>query len=153
MSDFVDLRARQFKVGGGTAAPTSGAWTVSDIYWNEGPAAGEPALWVCTASGSPGTWVPVAPLQSQTATAVAAAGNISPATSLIDIDTGSFNLTLTAPTIVQGGATIAIMNNTAGPVTLVAGSGVTVNAGSAVISANTSAQVRAVYPGNYYRIA
>ena len=153
MSDFIDLRARQFKVGGGTAAPTSGSWNVSDVYWNEGAAAGEPALWVCTVAGTPGTWVPVAPINSQTATAVAAASNLTPATSLVDIDTGGFNLTLTAPTIVQGGATIAIMNNTASPVTLVAGAGVTVNAGSAVISANTSTQVRAIYPGNYYRIA
>lgn len=153
MSDFIDLRARQFKVGGGTSAPTAGSWSVSDIYWNEGAAAGEPALWVCTVAGSPGTWIPVAPINSQTATAVSAAGNISPATALIDIDTGGFNLTLTAPTAVQAGSTIAIMNNTASTVTLVAGAGVTVNAGSAVISANTSAQVRTVYPGNYYRIA
>jgi hypothetical protein len=153
MSDFVDLRARQFKVGGGTSAPTSGAWTVGDTYWNESPAAGEPTMWVCTAAGTPGTWIPVAPINSQAATVVAAASNITPATALIDIDTGGFNLTLTAPSIVHGGSTIAMMNNTASPVTLVAGAGVTVNAGSAVISANTSAQVRAVYPGNYYRIA
>lgn len=153
MSDFIDLRARQFQVGSGNAAPTGGRWNVGDTYWNETPTAGEPAMWVCTVAGSPGTWVGTSPVQSTAATTVSAAGNITPATSLIDIDTGGFNLTLTAPSIVQDGSTIAIMNNTASPVTLVAGAGVTVNAGSAVIAANTSTQVRAAYPGNYYRIA
>jgi len=153
MSDFVDLRARQFQVGSGNSAPTGGRWNVGDTYWNESPTAGEPTLWVCVTAGSPGTWVGTAPVLATTATAVSAAGNITPATPLIDIDTGGFNLTLTAPTAVQAGSTIAIMNNTASTVTLVAGAGVTVNAGSAVISANTSAQVRTVYPGNYYRIA
>ena len=153
MSDFIDLRARQFQVGSGTAAPTGGTWNVGDTYWNETPAIGEPTMWVCTTAGTPGTWVGTGPVQSQAATAVAAAANITPATSLIDIDTGGFNLTLTAPTIVQGGSTIAIMNNTASPVTLVAGASTTINAGSAVISANTSAQIRTVYPGTYYRIA
>ena len=153
MSDFIDLRARQWQVGSGTTAPTGGRWNVGDTYWNETPAVGEPALWVCTVAGSPGTWIPVAPTVEQSATVVSAASNLTPATGLVDIDTGGFNLTLTAPTAVQGGATIAIMNNTASPVTLVAGSGVTVNAGSAVVAANTSTQVRAVFPGNYYRIA
>lgn len=153
MSDFIDLRARQFQVGSGTAAPTAGSWNVGDTYWNETPAGGEPAMWVCTAAGTPGTWRGVAFVAPPTALVVSAASNLAPDISLVDIDTGGFNITLTAPTIVQTGATIAIMNNTASPVTLVAGAGVTVNAGSAVIAANTSSQVRAVYPGNYYRIA
>jgi len=153
MGDFVELRARQFQVGSGTVAPTTGTWGVGDTIWNETPAAGEPSMWVCSAAGTPGTWIGAGDVRSQAATAVAAAANLTPATSLIDIDTGGFNLTLTAPTIVQGGSTIAIMNNTASPVTLVAGAGVTVNAGSAVVSANTSAQFRTAYPGQYYRIA
>jgi hypothetical protein len=40
-----------------SAAPSSGAWTVGDVAWNSAMAAGDPLCWVCTASGSPGTWV------------------------------------------------------------------------------------------------
>lgn len=40
----------------GSAAPTSGDWVVGDIYLNSAPTAGGYIGWVCTASGSPGTW-------------------------------------------------------------------------------------------------
>lgn len=40
----------------GSAAPTSGNWIVGDIYYNSAPTAGGYIGWVCTASGSPGTW-------------------------------------------------------------------------------------------------
>ncbi len=40
----------------GTAAPTSGAWARGDIVWNVSPAAGGFAGWICTATGTPGTW-------------------------------------------------------------------------------------------------
>lgn len=38
------------------AAPTSGAWAKGDIVWNSSPSAGGTACWVCTESGTPGTW-------------------------------------------------------------------------------------------------
>lgn len=38
------------------AAPSTGAWRVGDTVYNSAPAAGQPQGWVCTASGSPGTW-------------------------------------------------------------------------------------------------
>jgi hypothetical protein len=41
----------------GTAAPTDGHWLRGDRVINSLPAVGQPVGWVCTASGSPGTWV------------------------------------------------------------------------------------------------
>lgn len=46
--------ARQLDTG--TAAPVSGAWAQGDIRTNTGATAGQPAGWVCTVAGSPGTW-------------------------------------------------------------------------------------------------
>lgn len=44
------------KWSSGTASPTSGTWSVGDIRWNTSPTAGGYVGWVCTASGTPGTW-------------------------------------------------------------------------------------------------
>jgi len=43
-------------------APTTGTWRVSDIVWNNAPAAGQPPGWVCTVAGTPGTWKAMANL-------------------------------------------------------------------------------------------
>lgn len=50
--------------GGGTAAPTSGEWARGDTWRNTEPAelgiVGSKYIvkgWICTASGTPGTWV------------------------------------------------------------------------------------------------
>lgn len=40
-----------------TAAPTTGAWPVGAVVWNSAPASGGVLGWVCTAAGTPGTWV------------------------------------------------------------------------------------------------
>lgn len=40
----------------GTAAPTTGTWVVGSIRWNNAPASGGYIGWVCTSSGTPGTW-------------------------------------------------------------------------------------------------
>jgi hypothetical protein len=39
------------------AAPTSGTWKLGDRVLNVSPAVGQPKAWVCTAAGTPGTWV------------------------------------------------------------------------------------------------
>lgn len=41
----------------GTAAPTAGTWAKGDRVFNSSPAVGQPKSWVCTVTGSPGTWV------------------------------------------------------------------------------------------------
>lgn len=40
----------------GTAAPTTGEWTVGQIRWNSAPSAGGVIGWICVTSGKPGTW-------------------------------------------------------------------------------------------------
>lgn len=52
--------------GEGTTAPTTGSWSQSDMYRNTTPSeagsAGSKYVvigWVCTASGTPGTWLPM----------------------------------------------------------------------------------------------
>lgn len=40
-----------------SAAPTTGTWRVTDIVENSAPTIGQPKGWVCTAAGTPGTWV------------------------------------------------------------------------------------------------
>lgn len=45
-----------------SAAPTTGTWRVTDIVWNSAPASGQPAGWVCTVAGTPGTWKAMANL-------------------------------------------------------------------------------------------
>jgi hypothetical protein len=39
-----------------TAAPTAGAWLRGDIVYHQQPSSAGNLAWVCTASGSPGTW-------------------------------------------------------------------------------------------------
>lgn len=46
----------QQKYSYGGAAPTSGTWERGDIVWDTTPSDGQFIGWVCTASGSPGTW-------------------------------------------------------------------------------------------------
>ena len=41
----------------GTAAPTTGTWERGDYVRNSNPAVGQPKGWICTVSGTPGTWV------------------------------------------------------------------------------------------------
>lgn len=45
-----------------SAAPTTGTWRVTDIVWNSAPASGQPAGWICTVAGTPGTWKAMANL-------------------------------------------------------------------------------------------
>ena len=40
----------------GTAAPTTGTWPRGWIRWNTAPVAGGNVGWICTATGTPGTW-------------------------------------------------------------------------------------------------
>lgn len=41
----------------GTAAPTAGTWDVGRLVLQAVPTVGQPKAWVCTVSGTPGTWV------------------------------------------------------------------------------------------------
>lgn len=127
----------------GTSAPTSGSYEQFDIVENEMPAVGQPLFWICVATGTPGTWVAGPALQNPaTVTTIAAAGNLAPTANLVDINTGGFNVTLTAPTALSNGSQVSVVNDTASPVTFVAGTGTAIVAGSAVLAANTSARLQ-----------
>ncbi|MDX1370851.1 MAG: glycosyl hydrolase family 28-related protein [Nitrososphaeraceae archaeon] len=47
-----------------TAAPTTGTWENGAIVWNRTPAAGGVPGWICTSSGTPGTWKAMANLSA-----------------------------------------------------------------------------------------
>lgn len=49
------------------AIPTIGFWRRGQMVVNSAWAAGEPLFWFCTASGEPGTWVPVYTTQAEDA--------------------------------------------------------------------------------------
>jgi hypothetical protein len=53
----VDVAIHGHKVTHGIVAPTTGAWLVGDRCWHQAPAVGSPKGWLCTVSGTPGTWV------------------------------------------------------------------------------------------------
>jgi hypothetical protein len=42
----------------GDQRPSSGNFKTGDVVWNNTPSAGNPVGWVCTRSGSPGSWNP-----------------------------------------------------------------------------------------------
>jgi hypothetical protein len=44
------------KIWRGSAAPVSGTWTIGDIVLDSAPSASGKIGWVCTVSGTPGTW-------------------------------------------------------------------------------------------------
>jgi hypothetical protein len=46
----------------GTTYPASGSWRAGDQCWNNAPSAGGTPGWVCTTSGTPGTWKAMANL-------------------------------------------------------------------------------------------
>ncbi|RPJ39225.1 MAG: hypothetical protein EHM35_02850, partial [Planctomycetaceae bacterium] len=50
-----------------TAAPATLAHTIGEECINSDPDAGEPSKWLCTAAGTPGTWLPTNPIQSANA--------------------------------------------------------------------------------------
>jgi len=52
--------------GASTSAPSTGTWSQGDKVWNSTPAEAGTASskyvvigWICTASGTPGTWLPM----------------------------------------------------------------------------------------------
>lgn len=47
-----------------TSAPTGGTWTTGDYVINTDPAGGDTERWVCSAGGTPGTWIPTGQIPS-----------------------------------------------------------------------------------------
>lgn len=55
LSNFFDWRFGDVQYF--SAAPTTGAWVVGQYVYNSVPSSGHPQGFVCTASGTPGTWL------------------------------------------------------------------------------------------------
>lgn len=50
-------------------APSAGTWAANDRVFHTDPGLGEPAGWVCTSAGTPGTWSPFGQVGYRTTTA------------------------------------------------------------------------------------
>ncbi len=139
---FKWLEARTYGRGFASAAPTSGQWEVNDVVYNTAAVAdGTPMGWICTVSGTPGTWVAFGALKDKSSvTSVTAAGNVALTANIVQIGTGGFNVTLAAPSASAPGNAVKIVNANASPVTLVAGTGTSI-VGNVTLSANASASL------------
>lgn len=42
-----------------SAAPTTGTWPIGAVVFNSAPTSGQPMGWMCSAGGTPGTWLPM----------------------------------------------------------------------------------------------
>lgn len=60
-----DVKLGGKKFVNGSAAPTAGTFTKGDICWNDNPQEHNYVGWVCTASGTPGTWLPFGAIARQ----------------------------------------------------------------------------------------
>lgn len=152
MANFLqnDWGVRQSQAN--TAAPTSGTYNVFDYVANSSPAAGTPMGWVCTAGGSPGTWVAVYPLQNVGNVAtLAAAGNVAADANILTVTgSGAHNITLALPATANNGTVINVVNTSSGTVTAVAATGAAI-VGLATSATNTSASFKS-NSTTWYRI-
>lgn len=57
LGNRMDGSFRQAGIGFGLAAPLAGTYVAGDRVFNSAPAVGQPKGWICTVSGTPGTWV------------------------------------------------------------------------------------------------
>jgi len=82
----------------GTTAPTSGTWKIGDMIWTSTPATAKTLAWVCSAAGTPGTWLAAGPIASRMISEQIA----SAATIDVDGDTEIVDLTgTTAVSLIQ----------------------------------------------------
>lgn len=82
-------------------APVSGTWNVGEIVWNKTPTVDQPMGWLCTVTGTPGTWVAMPNLGARVA-----AGSVgTPSLSFTsDTNTGFYNPSADALGATVGGA-------------------------------------------------
>lgn len=134
-----------------TAVPGSGTYNVMDKVENSSPALATPTTWICTAGGSPGTWVSEGPLQNvANVAALAAVGSAALTANVVSITgSGAHNVTLAAPVAANNGTFITLVNASSGTVTAVAATGAGV-VGLATAATNTSATFVSVTT-NWYR--
>ncbi len=95
-----------------TAVPASGQWAKMDKVEKSAPAVGTPISWICTAAGSPGTWVANNVLQNVASITTATGAAAVAVTDNIVLVTGSggHNLTLAVPAAANNGTVVNITN-------------------------------------------
>ena len=86
-----------------TSAPTTGTWAVGDFIKNSAPSARTLIIgWVCTTSGTPGTWTPVMAPYAREAVTVTANYTLAEGDSLVMVSPiAAATITLTVPTVAQ----------------------------------------------------
>lgn len=99
----------------GAAAPTTGAHGAGEIVWNLTPTTG-PAFWICSAAGTPGTWLPVSSGFGTTAIGytTGAGGTVTQLTSkltTVTLNTLCGEITMTADALAAGAAAIFALSN------------------------------------------
>lgn len=101
-----------------SSIPTVGTWAVGDFVRNSVPSTGATEGWVCTAAGTPGTWVVTTPVVNSTTIPVANGGtgqtSYTNGQLLIGNTTGN---TLTKATL-TGTANQVVVTNSTGSITL-----------------------------------
>ena len=135
-------------VGGTTAgAPTSGTFAAGDFIVDR-----TATIWICTVSGTPGTWSPVVPnsLVLRSATATAGIGELT-----IFSTSGTSGQTITLPANPQNGASYAIKNISSFTVNILGGTN-SISIGGTTYSAATpytiplNAEYNFVYSGSLW---
>lgn len=136
MINCVDSSGLAFVFPSGVvAAPSVGTYGLGTIAYRESPAGSQPIGWVCTVSGSPGTWLPFGTVYYEGSASVTPGAisngatytaTISVTAALGDYTQGSFSLDLQGCTVsayisASNTAKVIITNNTGGSVTLGAG--------------------------------
>lgn len=136
-----------------TTYPSSGTWNLGDYVLNSAPAIGQPVGWVCTTAGTPGTWTPTHVIGNvgATPTSLSAAGSAAVTANIVNTTgAGAFNVTLGAPTSVNNGIQLSIVNTSSGTVTAVAATGAAI-VGAATVATLTSGTFKS-NGTNWYRI-
>jgi hypothetical protein len=121
----------------GTAVPTAsgGYQTQGTFLINSDPGVGEPMGWICTADGTPGTWVALAPANPTAFTTVAAPSVLAHTRFGVLTSTAAGSYTLSAASAVANGFVETFFNNGASVAsTIVAGAGNTLIGGALTTS-------------------
>jgi len=126
-----DTPANGRQLANGTAAPTTGAHGQGEVILNRTPSANGVFAWVCSAAGTPGTWLPV-PLSGGilTKTGTAHTAAIADANSYLQFTNGAavtYTVPLNANVPFPVGTEIELEQTGVGALSVAAAAGVTIN--------------------------
>jgi hypothetical protein len=134
----------------GSGVPTEGYWAQGQIIINVQAEAGDAIGWVCTAAGTPGSWVALGFAQPTTLTTVSSSGSTLASGSRYNLLTSTTASSYTLPAAgSQGAGTVLTVLNAGGAsaVTLAAPSGNTI-VGGPVLTTVANARLSVLSDGN-----